>query len=304
MSTIGFIGLGNMGFPMASRLANAGHRLIVSDRDQDAVQRFHSEHPGATAATDSSVWQEADVVITMLPNSDIVEAVLVNGDGVVAAASLNTLFIDMSSSEPIRSRDLGKQLDGQGMRYLDAPVSGGVRGAQNGQLAIMVGGRWQDLDQAKELFDVLGKSVIHVGSAGSGHAAKALNNLVSAASVVATVEALQVGERFGIDPATMTEVLNASSGRSNTSENKVAQFMLSGTFGSGFPIGLMTKDIKIATALADSLGIEAPFSHDCENIWQSTLDAGHGAEDHTKMYEILGRKTSPSSFKEERQVNA
>jgi 3-hydroxyisobutyrate dehydrogenase len=102
----------------------------------------------------------------------------------------------------------------------------------------------------------------------------------------------------------MTEVLNASSGRSNTSENKVAQFMLSGTFASGFPIGLMTKDIKIATALADSLRIEAPFSHDCENIWQSALDGGHGAEDHTRMYEILATPTTTRAFNDERQIHA
>jgi 3-hydroxyisobutyrate dehydrogenase len=300
MSTIGFIGLGNMGFPMASRLAEAGHSLIVDDRDEGAVQRFQDQHSTARKATDAKAWQDADIIITMLPNSDIVEAVLAGG--VAAAASLNTLFIDMSSSEPIRSRDLGVRLEQQGMRYLDAPVSGGVRGAQNGQLAIMVGGRWHDLDQASDIFDVLGKSVIHVGGAGSGHAAKALNNLVSAASVAATVEALRVGERFGIDPATLTQVLNASSGRSNTSENKVTQFMLSGTFGSGFPIGLMTKDIKIATALADSLGVDARFSHDCEAIWQSVLDAGHGAEDHTRMYEYLAAPNP--AFNDERQIHA
>ena len=300
MSTIGFIGLGNMGFPMASRLADANHTLIVEDRDKGAVQRFQEQHTTSRNATDAKAWQDADIIITMLPNSDIVEAVLAGG--VAGAASLNTLFIDMSSSEPIRSRDLGDRLESQGMRYLDAPVSGGVRGAQNGQLAIMVGGRWHDLDQAKDILDVLGKSVIHVGDAGSGHAAKALNNLVSAASVAATVEALRVGERFGIDPATLTQVLNASSGRSNTSENKVAQFMLSGTFASGFPIGLMTKDIKIATALADSLGIDARFSQDCETIWQSILDAGHGAQDHTRMYEYLANPTP--AFNDERQIHA
>ena len=301
MSTIGFVGLGNMGFPMASRLAEAGHTLIIDDRDQGSIQRFQDRHPASRTVSSIKSWQDADTIITMLPNSDIVEAVLIGG--VAAAASLNTLFIDMSSSEPIRSRDLGARLERQGMRYLDAPVSGGVRGAQNGQLAIMVGGRWQDLEQAREIFEVLGNSTIHVGQAGSGHAAKALNNLVSAASVAATVEARRVGERFGIDPAVLTDVLNASSGRSNTSENKVAQFMLSGTYGSGFPIGLMTKDIKIATALADSLGIDARFSHDCEAIWQSVLDAGHGAEDHTRMYEYLATPTTPA-FKEERQINA
>lgn len=302
MSTIGLIGLGNMGFPMGERLSAAEHRLIVSDRDAVAVERFLARNPSARPATQPSDWREADVIITMLPNSDIVEAVLLGPAGLAAAASFNTLFVDMSSSDPLRSRAVGQSLEQQGMRYLDAPVSGGVRGAQAGQLAIMVGGRWQDLEEAKEIFDVLGKSVIHVGSAGSGHAAKALNNLVSAASVVATVEALHIGAGFGIDPATLTEVLNASSGRSNTSENKVAQFMLSGTYASGFPIGLMAKDIRIATGLADGLGLKAPFSHDCEAIWQSALDAGHGAEDHTRMYEILAPTTT--AFEDERQINA
>lgn len=304
MSTIGLIGLGNMGFPMGERLSAAGHRLIVSDRDACAVERFLSGNPGARPATEASDWQGADVIITMLPNSDIVESVLLGASGIAAAASFNTLFIDMSSSDPLRSRGVGQALDGQGMRYLDAPVSGGVKGAQSGKLAIMAGGSWQDLEEAKEIFDVLGKSVIHVGPAGSGHAAKALNNLVSAASVVATVEALHIGAGFGIDPATLTDVLNASTGRSNTSENKVAQFMLSGTFASGFPIGLMTKDIKIATALADGLGLKAPFSHDCEQIWQSALNAGHGAEDHTRMYEILAPTDNNTTFEDERQINA
>jgi 3-hydroxyisobutyrate dehydrogenase len=299
MSTIGFIGLGNMGYPMAGRLADAGHHLIVADRDQDLVKRFVTDHDAATPArADSRGWKDADIIITMLPNSAIVEQVLL-ADGTADLAALNTLFIDMSSSEPLRSRTLASTLESKGLRFLDAPVSGGVRGAQAGQLAIMVGGRWQDLDQAKELFDVLGKSVIHVGDAGTGHAAKALNNLVSAASVVATVEALRIGEAFGISPGTMTDVLNASSGRSNTSENKVQQFMLSGTFGSGFPIGLMTKDIRIATALAASLGVDSPFSGDCQQLWEATIDAGFAGEDHTRMYEILGNKTPLGSLKEE-----
>lgn len=285
MSTIGFIGLGNMGFPMASLLADAGHTLIVHDRDLTAAERFQNQHPGSRVATDHASWKNSDVIITMLPNSAVVEDVLTGG--VLGSASLNTLFIDMSSSEPIRSRELGQKLESEGMRYLDAPVSGGVRGAQAGQLAVMIGGRRPDLEAARHIFLVLGKSLLHVGPAGSGHAAKALNNLVSAASVIATVEALHVGARFGIDPATMNQILNSSSGRSNTSENKVAQYMLSGTFGSGFPIGLMSKDIKIATALADFLGVEAPFSHDCGTVWQSVVDAGHSSADHTKMYELL-----------------
>lgn len=298
MSTIGFIGLGNMGFPMAGRLADAGHRLLVKDRDHDLVQRFATAYEAAEPVTGHGhSWQDVDIVITMLPNSATVEQVLL-GDDILERVPLNTLFIDMSSSEPQGSRALASTLERKGFRYLDAPVSGGVRGARAGELAIMVGGRWQDLDQAKEVFDAVGKSVIHVGDAGAGHAAKALNNLVSAASIVATVEALRIGKAFGINPDTLTDVLNASSGRSNTSENKVRQFMLSSTYSSGFPIGLMTKDIRIATALGASLEVESPFSGDCQQHWEAAVEAGYEAEDHTKMYEVLGKRSFPSSLSE------
>ncbi|MFF0902932.1 UNVERIFIED_CONTAM: NAD(P)-dependent oxidoreductase [Kocuria sp. CPCC 205316] len=302
MSTIGFIGLGNMGFPMAGRLAEAGHTLIVQDLSTEAVEKFLTTHPTAAAAQEAG-WQAADVIITMLPTSAIVEAVLLKGR-VVAGASLNTLFIDMSSAEPTRSQQLGAVLEEKGMRYVDAPVSGGVRGAVNGQLAIMAGGATADVHEAKRLFEVMGKSITHVGAPGSGHAAKALNNLVSAASVAVTVEALHIGERFGIDPQTLTEVLNASSGRSNTSENKVAQFMLSGSYGSGFPIGLMTKDVNIALALAEELGVEAELSHHCADLWRKAVEEGFGSEDHTKMYALLDRPTSTVSTTEERQAHA
>ncbi|MFI7493104.1 NAD(P)-dependent oxidoreductase [Kocuria sp. M4R2S49] len=302
MSTIGFIGLGNMGFPMAGRLAEAGHTLIVQDLSTEAVEKFLTTYP-TTAAAQEAGWQNADVIITMLPTSEIVEAVLLKGR-VVAGASLNTLFIDMSSAEPTRSQQLGSTLEEKGMRYVDAPVSGGVRGAVNGQLAIMAGGAAADVHEAMPLFEVMGKSTIHVGAPGSGHAAKALNNLVSAASVAVTVEALHIGERFGIDPQTLTEVLNASSGRSNTSENKVAQFMLSGSYGSGFPIGLMTKDVNIALALAEELGVEAELSHHCAELWRKTVEEGFGLEDHTKMYALLDRPTSTVPTTDERQAHA
>lgn len=287
MTAIGFIGLGNMGFPMAGRLAEAGHKVLVHDAQPGAVERFLELHPNATAGQIAG-WDSAAVIITMLPTSAIVEKVVLDG-GVAAAALPNTLFIDMSSAEPLRSQQLAETLTSKGLRYVDAPVSGGVRGAVNGQLAIMTGGSRDDVGEAQPLFDAMGKSTVHVGQAGAGHAAKALNNLVSAASVAVTVEALHIGERFGIDPATLTAVLNASSGRSNTSENKVAQFMLSGSFGSGFPIGLMTKDVNIALDLADQLHTPAELSHHCAQLWRQAVADGFGAEDHTRMYEVLDR---------------
>ena len=295
MSTIGFIGLGNMGFPMAHLLATAGHTLLVQDVADAAVERFLAEHPAAVRAGDD--FAAADLLITMLPNSDIVESVLLDGP-VPNTLPTGALVIDMSSSEPVRSRAVGEALAARGLRYIDAPVSGGVRGAVAGQLAIMVGGAEADVDGASDVLGVLAKSVIHVGAVGNGHAAKALNNLVSAASVLATTEALRIGEAFGLDPATMVEVLNASSGRSNTSENKARQFMLNGTYASGFPIGLMTKDVRIALGLADQLHVPSAFSHDAGAYWETACDQGHAGEDHTKMYEVLpGLQAAPAAGK-------
>lgn len=285
MSVVAFVGLGNMGFPMAQNLAAAGHQLLVQDQAADVVERFIAEQPTAKSS-EHMPWDEAEVVITMLPTSDIVSAALFDG-GIVDACVPGTMFIDMSSAEPAKSVRLGEQLDAKGMRYVDAPVSGGVRGAEAGKLAIMAGGSKADLDRAEALLQPLAKAVTRVGGSGTGHAAKALNNLVSAASVAVTVEALHIGETFGIDPATLTDVLNASSGKSNTSENKVKQFMLSGTFGSGFPIGLMSKDVTIALEMADELNVSAELSHAVERLWKTARDNGYAGDDHTKMYEIL-----------------
>ena len=284
MSTIGFVGLGNMGYPMAHLLAEAGHTMLVQDVAAPAVERFLAEHRTASAAVGD--WSSVDILVTMLPNSDIVETVVLSGL-VPETLSPGTLVVDMSSSEPIRSRAVGAALAARGLHYIDAPVSGGVRGAVAGQLAIMVGGADEDVARAADVLAILAKSVIHAGAVGNGHAAKALNNLVSAASVLATTEALRIGEAFGLDPATLVDVLNASSGRSNTSENKAKQFMLSGSYASGFPIGLMTKDVRIALGLAHQLGVPAGFSEDTVSLWEAACKQGHAAEDHTRMYEVL-----------------
>lgn len=286
MTSIGFIGLGNMGNPMADRLASAGFSLHVHDQNAGVVQRLVDSHPGISALGEKD-WVNLDVLITMLPTSAIVESVLMEG-GAAEKLPTNALIIDMSSSEPLRSRTLAATLTEKSLRYLDAPVSGGVRGAVNGALAIMVGGDAADLEEARPIFDRLGRSVIHVGQHGAGHAAKALNNLVSAATVAVTAEAMKTARAFGIDEQVFIDVLNASSGRSNTSENKASQFMLSGTFASGFPIGLMSKDVDIAVALADQLGIDAELSRETAELWKRVANAGHVGDDHTKMYEFLG----------------
>ncbi|MGW2055660.1 NAD(P)-dependent oxidoreductase [Streptomyces sp. NPDC001840] len=287
LRTLGFIGLGKMGTPMASLLHRAGFALVVGDLDEHAVAGFVDEHPGAVAATGPSSYGEVDALVLMVPNSAVVEAVL-ETDGVAAVLRPGTLVVDMSSSVPTRTRALAARLTGAGLRFVDAPVSGGVRGAVAGKLAVMAGGERSDLDQLVPVFEPLASTVIMVGPVGSGHAAKALNNLVSAATISVTVEALQLGERFGITPETMTEVLNSSSGRSNTSENKVIQFMTSGTFGSGFALHLMAKDVGIAVDLADALHQEAEVAHEVARQWSRIAAAVTAETDHTQMYELIG----------------
>lgn len=284
---IGFIGLGMMGAPMVQCLVNAGYTLYLDDADAARADALAAQTGARRLSADNAAG--LDVLITMLPNSAIVESVLL-GDGTGGWASRlapGAVVIDMSSSEPERSRKLGAVLEERGLAYLDAPVSGGVKKAKEGTLAILIGGREEIAARCHALLGAMGKSLLHIGGAGAGHAAKALNNYVSAAGLAATVEALHVAERFGIDPGVMTDVLNASSGRSNTSENKVKQFMLSGTFGSGFALQLMNKDIKIARALAQSVGYPMVLGTTCATLWDEAAQRSTPATDHTELYRLL-----------------
>ncbi|MBN3751897.1 NAD(P)-dependent oxidoreductase [Paraburkholderia sp. Tr-20389] len=286
---IGFIGLGMMGAPMVQCLANAGFELYIDDADAARADTLAAQTGAQRLKRDNAA--SLDALITMLPNSAIVESVLL-GSGADGWASLlvqGTVVIDMSSSEPERSRKLGAVLEERGLAYLDAPVSGGVKKAKEGTLAILVGGHADVLAQCRPALDAMGKSILHIGGAGSGHAAKALNNYVSAAGLAATVEALLVAQRFGIEPDVMTDVLNASSGRSNTSENKVKQFMLSGTFASGFALQLMNKDLKIARALAQAVGYPLALGETCTAMWDEAAQHSTPATDHTEMYRLLDR---------------
>ncbi len=283
--TIGFVGLGMMGEPMSACLAKAGYTLFVSDVDANRTKEICDKLSASPLTPETA--KTLDVLITMLPNSKIVETALLE-NGWADHLRKGALVIDMSSSEPTRSRDLGATLAERGLDYLDAPVSGGVKRAQSGTLAILVGGDEKVMADARPLLEAMGQSILHIGPAGSGHAAKALNNFVSACGLMVTVEALQVAERFGISPESMTDVLNASSGRSNTSENKVKQFMLSGTYASGFAMKLMDKDLGIAKALAESVGYDLAFGKHGIDTWHEITEQAPASADHTEMYRLLG----------------
>lgn len=230
-TTVGFVGLGNMGTPMSRRLAEVGYLVRGYDVDPEARDALAAV-PHATAVPDPvAVAAGADVVALVLPDSDVVEQVVLD-DGLLAAMATGGPLIDMSSSVPTRTRRLSERAAEQGVVLLDAPISGGVSGAEAGTLTVMTGGPADAVRRVRPLLETFGSRVLHVGPVGAGHAVKALNNLMSAAHLLASSEALLVGKAFGIDPAVMLEAVNGSSGRSGSTENKWPNYVLTETYDS------------------------------------------------------------------------
>ena len=282
IDSIGFVGLGNMGHPMSARLGVAGFRVAAFDVDPDARRRA-GRNPGVNeVSTLAAVAAGTQAVILILPNSTIVGQVVIEG-GLLDAMAPGALLIDMSSSDATDTRTLAARVAERGVRFLDAPVSGGVAGAQAGALTIMVGGEETDLSDCRPLFEVLGKDVIHVGDVGAGHAVKALNNLLSATSLLASAEALATATEFGLDPGVVLEVINRSSGKSWSTEMKLPKFVLPGSFNSGFGLRLMLKDMRIATALARQMGTPALLGEAAVSLWARAAEALGDDADHTEI---------------------
>lgn len=283
---VAFIGLGAMGFPMAARLIDAGFIILGADTSITALDMF-AQRGGKIFATARDACQGVSTVITMLPTGAIVRDVLLGAAGVSPVLGADALVIDMSSSAPMGTRALADDLASFGIALIDAPVSGGVRRAADGSLAIMAGGDVRQIARARPLFEAMGKSIFETGSVGSGHAVKALNNYVSAAGLQAACEAAIIAEKFGIDGNVLIDVMNASTGRNNSTEVKMKPFILSGTFASGFSMALMAKDLQTAAGLANELGVNATVVRDTAELW-SEASAALGAEaDHTEIYRHL-----------------
>ena len=284
MSCIAFIGLGAMGQPMAHLLHKAGHSLIVRDVNSAAVSTFVEAHPGSIAAQAVSAFGACDAVITMLPNSEIVDAVVKE---LAPSLKPGACVIEMSSADPTRTRALSEYLAGYRVGLIDAPVSGGVKKAMAGTLAIMVGGDPALFEAHKPLLGILGKAITHVGPIGAGHALKALNNYVSAAALLATVEAIHVGAAFGIERAVVVDVINASTGKNNTTENKAHQFMLNGAFNSGFSLALQAKDVGIAAAMGPALGLPMNLAQKVSEMTDEASRKLGAKADHTELYRYV-----------------
>lgn len=278
---IAVIGLGRMGLPFAKNLSAEGFAVTGFDMSQ-AARKVFAPH-GKTAETLVDAAHDAQVLITMLPDGTAVRAVI---EAVWDHIAPETLVIDMSSSAPMGTRALGAELAAKGISFIDAPVSGGVAKAETGDVAIMAGGEVSDIDRAMPILKAIGSTVFRTGALGSGHATKALNNYVSAAGLQAACEALIVAQQMGIDGDTFVDVLNASTGRNNSTENKLKPFVLSETFASGFALDLMAKDIRTAQDLALELGVDAPQLNDAAIRWAYAADTVPDG-DHTQIYQAL-----------------
>ena len=287
--TVGFVGVGNMGWPMAACLVRAGFTVNVNDSRREVANNFVQQVGGTAPDTLRQLAATSDVIVTMLPTSGIVEHVLGAGDdNILSGLKPGTIVIEMSSGVPSVTQRLAEQVAALGGIMIDGPVSGGVPRAKTGQLAIMVGGESAAIDTAMPVLSAMG-TVLRTGAVGSGQAMKALNNLVSTGGFLIGIEALLIGQRFGLDAGVMTDVLNAATGMNNSTQKKFRQYVLSRKFDAGFTMGLLAKDLSIALQVARETSTAAPLSALVREMIVSSEAIFGPAADHTEMAKLCER---------------
>jgi 2-hydroxy-3-oxopropionate reductase len=283
--TIGFIGLGIMGAPMARNLLRAGHRLVVHNRTPAKAHPL-AEEGAELAGSPRAVAERSDVVITMLPDSPDVERVVAGPDGVLEGIRKGALLVDMSTISPGVTRALAARLAERGASMLDAPVSGGDVGAINATLTIMVGGDARDFARARPLFDAMGKHVVHVGAIGAGQVTKAANQVVVGLVIAAVAEGLVLGSRGGVPPETILDVLGTGLAGNRVMELK-REKLLTHVFKPGFRAELHLKDLGIALAEAHESGAALPVTALVETLFARMKEQGWGAEDHSGLLKVI-----------------
>lgn len=287
---LGLIGLGNIGEPICRHLIKEGYAVFVYDVDREAVAQLEdttaepTESPRALASV-------ADVVLLSLPNSVVVEEIVLGEDGLAESLSPGKVVIDTSSSKPSSTRTISGRLAEAGIDMLDAPVSGGVMKAREGTLAVMVGGRREVFERCLPILQAFGGEIFFVGDHGTGHLAKSLNNLLSATTLASAAEAVILAERAGLSPDLFVEVINASNGRSYSTEVKFPKYILDRSFGDGFATALMSKDLKIALEAAAEMDVPMLIGSTVAQVWQAAVAQGNGSRSHTEIYAFLENMT-------------
>jgi 3-hydroxyisobutyrate dehydrogenase len=286
-TSVGFVGVGNMGWPMAANLLKGGFSVSVADARREVAHNFVQQLGGTAPDTLAQLAATSDVVVTMLPTSAHVGTVLEGGeDNVLAGLKPGGIVVDMTSGQPEVTQALAAKVAAAGGVLIDAPVSGGVTRARTGELAIMVGGPKEAIARARPVLAAMGTTITRCGDVGAGQAMKALNNLVSAGGFLIGIEALLIGQKFGLDPGLMTDVINASTGMNNSTQKKFRQFVLSRGFDSGFSLELMVKDLSIALELARGGAVPAPFAAQCRELWAAAAHLLGPGQDHTAVAKL------------------
>ncbi len=287
---VGFIGLGIMGKPMAKNLVKAGFSMVVHNRSRAAVDEL-AALGAKPAGSPKEVASQVDVIITMLPNSPDVERVALGRDGIKEGARSGQLFIDMSTINPVVSQSVAKELAPSGVAMVDAPVSGGEKGAIDAALSIMAGGEPQDFERALPLFQALGKTITHMGPLGTGGFTKLANQIIVGINLTAIGEALVFGTKAGVDPQKMIRALSGGLANSKCLEMK-SEKILSGDFAPGFKIDLHFKDLNLIHDAAKSVGASIPMAALVEQVFAAMRAGGRGGFDHSGVitfFEDLAR---------------
>jgi 3-hydroxyisobutyrate dehydrogenase len=289
---IGFIGLGRMGQPMARRLVQAGYGVTGYDIREDALASARRD--GVVAGADiAEAARAAGVLITILPDGPAVERAVYGEAGLLAAARPGQTLLEMTSSHPRVTRRVAADLGARGVGVLDAPVSGGVRGAEQGTLCVMAAGPASLVESHRPVLECFGR-IVHVGdSPGDGDVAKTINNLMSATAIWSSVEAIALARRAGLQPERLLEALNRSTGRSYTTEQKVAQYMLARRFSAGFTVAQYLKDLDICLDVAAGLDVPMVLGEALHQVWRAAAQSGLAAADHTALITLIERWLGP-----------
>ena len=284
---IAFIGLGDIGALIASHLAREPFELTVWNRTTVKAEEFARNHKASVAANPAEAVRDAAAVITCLPSSVEVEAVLHGENGIIDAMRKGSVLIDCTSGDPPTSRSIAAELGGRGVEFIDAPVSGGTTAARAGTLTVMWGGEITVFERVRLVVEAFGKKIVHAGPVGSGDALKAVNNALLAVHILSAAEGLAILVKAGVDPKVALDVINASSGRSNTSENLIPQRVLTRAFPRTFRLALLEKDIAIAAVMAEDLEANTPLiSLTAERFHQAREKLGESA-DHVEAVKMV-----------------
>ncbi len=286
---VGFFGMGAMGCGMAVNLVKAGFTVSAYDPSEAARANFESRSGARAVATPREACENQEAIVTMLGDGKVVRAALLGGDAPVTLARTGTLVIDCSSSSPPDTLSLGKELAQRGINLIDSPVSGAQKGADDGTLTLMVGGDADLVKRADGVLHAMGKSIFHTGPLGAGHAMKTINNYVAALNLISALQGLLVGQKYGLDPEQMVDIINASYGRNAATEFVLKQQVTSGKFAANFKMWLAAKDARVMAETAQHVGFSAPMPQDVTALFADAEKTLGRDVDFTRLYEYLDR---------------